>query len=128
MLGGAAASWPLARLAQALAMPLVGELVTGKPDPAVVLRSFLDGLRDLGYVEGRNIRIEVRSAEGKTDRLPELAASLVRDKPDVIAVRQTPPALAAKQATTRIPIVMLTVGDPVRDGLVASLPPAGRQR
>jgi ABC-type uncharacterized transport system substrate-binding protein len=78
------------------------------------------GLRDLGYVEGKNIVIEYRSAEGNYDRLPELAAELVRLKPDVLVTSATPGTLAAKQATTTIPIVMVDVGDPVGSGIVAS--------
>lgn len=118
---GAAALRPAAALAQPARVPTVGVLVTGKPDPGAVLQAFREGLQRLGYIEGRNIGIEVRSAEGDTGRLSGLAADLVRDKADIIAVWQTPPALAAKQATSRIPIVMLGVGDPVRDGLVAGL-------
>ncbi len=84
------------------------------------LEAFRQGLRELGYVEGQNIAIEFRSAEGKWERLPDLAAELVRLKVDVI-VANTPAALAAKQATRTIPIVMAVSGDPVGDGLVASL-------
>jgi|SoiMethySBSTD1v2_1073268.scaffolds.fasta_scaffold00403_48 putative ABC transport system substrate-binding protein len=79
------------------------------------------GLADLGWVEGENLVIEYRFAEGKHDRLPALAAELIALKVDVIAAGPTPPALAAKRATTEIPIVMTAVGDPVRNGLVASL-------
>lgn len=118
--GGAVALFPLPAIAQS-PVPLIGVLITGKPSPDVVLQAFREGLQKLGYADGRNIRIDVRSAEGNTDRLPELATALVRDKADVIAVWQTPTALAAKQATSRIPIVMLSVADPVRDGLVTSL-------
>ena len=75
----------------------------------------------LGWIEGKNITIEYRFAEGKNDRLPELAADLVRLKVDLIVVASTPPALAAKSATTTIPIVMTNAGDPVGAGLVASL-------
>jgi putative tryptophan/tyrosine transport system substrate-binding protein len=84
------------------------------------------GLRDLGYVEGKNIVIEYRSAEGNYDRLPELAAELVRLKPDVLVTSATPATLAAKQATTTIPIVMVDVGDPVGSGIVASFAHPGR--
>jgi putative ABC transport system substrate-binding protein len=83
--------------------------------------AFLQGLRDLGYVAGRNVVIEYRDAEGKSERLPALAAELVRLKVDVIAVATTPAARAAKQATPTIPIVMMFVVDPVGSGLVASL-------
>ena len=83
--------------------------------------AFRQGLRDLGYVEGRNVVIEYRDAEGKLERLPALAAELVALKVDVILVGSTPPALAAKQATRTLPIVFAAVGDPVTDGLVTSL-------
>ena len=82
-------------------------------------------MRRLGYVEGRNIRFEIRSAEGRLDRLPELAAGLVRDKADVIAASMTPTVLAAKRATSEIPIVMMGVADPVGMGIVASLAQPG---
>ena len=85
------------------------------------LEALRRGLRDLGWVEGRNIAIENRYAEGKYDRLPELAAELVRLKVDVIVTGSTPGALAAKNATTTIPIVMVTPGDPVASGLISSL-------
>src|SRR5437867_7187355 len=83
--------------------------------------AFLQGLRDLGYVEGRNVVIEYRDAEGKYERLPALASELVALKVDVIVVSSTPAALAAKQATGNIPIVLAWVADPVRSGLVTSL-------
>src|SRR5947199_4037076 len=83
--------------------------------------AFLQGLRDLGYVEGKNIVIEYRFAEGKLERLPDLAAELVRLKVDIIVTQSTPAAQAAKKATTTIPIVMATGGDAVGSGLVASL-------
>ena len=82
---------------------------------------FTQGMRELGYVVGRNLVIEWRSAEGKSERLPELAAELVRLKVDVLATQGTPASLAAQKATTAIPIVMLGVGDPVGSGLVKSL-------
>jgi putative ABC transport system substrate-binding protein len=88
---------------------------------AVLVDSFRQELRKLGWIEGKNIGIEYRFAEGKNDRLPELAVELVRLKVDLIVVTAGPPALAAKQATTTIPIVMTNVGDPVGAGLVASL-------
>ncbi len=88
---------------------------------AVLLDAFRQELSKLGWIEGKNITIEYRFAEEKNDRLPELAADLVRLKVDLIVVTGTPPALAAKRATTTIPIVMTNAGDPVGAGLVASL-------
>jgi putative ABC transport system substrate-binding protein len=102
------------------AVPTVGVLVVGKPDPAAIVDSLRAELRKLGYVEGRNIRLEVRSAAGNVDRLPALAAGLVRDKVDVIGAWMTPTVLAAKGATRKIPIVMIAAGDPVGMGIVAS--------
>jgi putative tryptophan/tyrosine transport system substrate-binding protein len=125
LLGGAAAVRPLAAHAQQPKMPTVGALVIGNINPEQFWREFRQGLRDLGYVEGQNIRFEFRSAEGHLDRLPELAAELVRLKVDIIVTWFTPAALAAKQATLEIPIVMAETGDPVGTGLVASLPRPG---
>src|SRR6476620_7721135 len=125
LLGGAAAAWPLAARAQQPKVPTIGALVIGNIDPQEFWREFRQGLRDLGYVEGQNIRFEFRSAEGHLDRLPELAAELVRFKVDVIVTWFTPTALAAKQATHEIPIVMAETGDPIGMGLVASLPRPG---
>jgi ABC-type uncharacterized transport system substrate-binding protein len=124
-LGGAAVSWPLATHAQQPKVPTIGALVIGNISPEQFWREFRQGLRDLGYVEGQNIRFEFRSAEGHLDRLPELAAELVRLKVDIIVTWFTPTALAAKQATHEIPIVMAETGDPVGTGLVASLPRPG---
>jgi putative tryptophan/tyrosine transport system substrate-binding protein len=121
LLGGAAAVRPLAAHAQQPKMPTIGALVIGNTDPEEFWRVFRQGLRDLGYVEGQNIRFEFRSAEGQAKRLPELAAELVRLKVDVIVTWFTPPTQAAKQATRQIPIVMADAGDPVGMGLVASL-------
>jgi putative tryptophan/tyrosine transport system substrate-binding protein len=121
LLGGAAAVRPLAAHAQQPKMPTVGALVIGNINPEQFWREFRQGLRDLGYVEGQNIRFEFRSAKGHLDRLPELAAELVRLKTDIIVTWFTPAALAAKQATLEIPIVMAESGDPVGTGLVASL-------
>jgi ABC-type uncharacterized transport system substrate-binding protein len=125
LLGGAAVSWPLATRAQQPKVPTIGALVIGNISPEQFWREFRQGLRDLGYVEGQNIRFEFRSAEGHLDRLPELAAELVRLKVDIIVTWFTPTALAAKQATHEIPIVMAETGDPVGTGLVASLPRPG---
>ncbi len=114
-------SAPLAADAQRPAkVPRVGLLLTGSP-PSATAGPFRHGLRDLGYVEGQNIAIEERWAEGKHERLPDLAAELVRLRVDVIVTPGTPPTLAAKDATRTIPIVMVFVADPVGQGLVAGL-------
>src|SRR5215471_3945608 len=122
---GAAVAWPLAAGAQQPKVPTIGALVIGNISPEQFWREFRQGLRDLGYVEGQNIRFEFRSAQGQIDRLPALAAELVRLKVDVIVTWFTPPTAAAKQATHEIPIVMADTGDPIGTGLVASLPRPG---
>ena len=99
LLGGAAAAWPPAARAQRPNVPTIGALVIGNINPEEFWREFRQGLRDLGYVEGQNVRFEFRSAEGQISRLPELAAELVRLKVDVIVTWFTPAAVAAKQAT-----------------------------
>ena len=124
-LGGAAVAWPLTARAQQPKVPTIGVLVIGNISPEEFWREFRQGLRDLGYIEGQNIRFEFRSAEGQIDRLPELAAELVRLKVDVIVTWFTPTAVAAKQATREIPIVMAETGDPIGTGLVMSLPRPG---
>jgi putative ABC transport system substrate-binding protein len=100
----------------------IGYLTAGNPaSNPTFLAAFRQGLAELGWVEGRNLAVELRFAEGRYDRLPELAAELVRLKVDVIVAGPTPPVLAAKNATRTIPIVMTPIGDPVRLGIVASL-------
>jgi len=118
---GGVAAWPLAARAQQPKVPTIGVLVIGNISTEEFWREFQQGLRDLGYIEGQNIRFEFRSAEGHIDRLPELAAELVRLKVDVIVTWFTPTAVAAAKATREIPIVMAETGDPIGTGLVKSL-------
>ena len=120
--GSAAAAWPLAAHAQRPAKPVIGFLGPASPSTfASRIEAFRLGLRDFGYVEGTNITVEYRWAEGRYERLPELAAGLVRSNVDLIVTHGTPGSLAAKRATTTIPIVMGNIGDPVATGVVASI-------
>src|SRR5207302_5560733 len=119
LLAGAAA-WPLAARAQQSKVARIGALYIGLADAQSFKNEFREGLRELGYVEGQNIAFEFRSAEGKLDRLPELAAELLRLKVDVIVALYVPSALAAKGATGEIPIVIIAA-DPVETGIIPSL-------
>jgi putative tryptophan/tyrosine transport system substrate-binding protein len=123
LLGGTAATWPLVAHAQQPAIPVIGYLaLTDREAQAATLAGFRKGLGETGYVEGRNVAIEYRFAYGQNERFPALAADLVGRKVNaIVAMGGTPAALAAKAATTAIPIVFAMGNDPIQDGLVASL-------
>jgi putative ABC transport system substrate-binding protein len=128
LLGGATATWSLAAHAQG-PLPVIGLLLTGyanSPEMQADLDAIRQQLLNLGYSEGRNIVVERRYADGAIVRLPSLAAELVRSKVDVIVALATPAGRAAQQATDTIPIVISSMGDPVQDGLVASLARPGK--
>ena len=121
LLGGAAAAWPLSARAQQ-SMPVIGFLVAGTPlSHGQWVAAFVQRLRELGWIEGRTIAIEYRWGEGRNERFAEVAAEFIRRKVDVIVTSGTAAVVAAKQATSVIPIVFASAGDPVGTGLVASL-------
>ena len=120
-LAGSLLSAPLAAEAQPTGKVYrIGFLFWGAPGPSAELDAFRQGLRELGYIEGQNVAIDVRFASGQVERLPELAAELVRLKPDVMVTPATPPSLSAKQATRTIPIVFAGIADPVGAGLITN--------
>jgi putative ABC transport system substrate-binding protein len=125
-LGGAAAAWPLAARAQPSKVPTIGFLGTATPlTMSSRVAAFVQRLRELGWIENRTVAIEYRWAEGRSERFAEIVAEFVRLKVDVIVTSGTPVVIAAKQATAVIPIVFVTVTDPVGSGLVASLAQPG---
>ena len=125
LFAGVAAIRPLASIAQQRKVPTIGVLVVGSPASERFWRLFQQDMRELGYIEGRNVRYQFRSDMGQASQLPALAEELVRLQVDLIVVWFTPAALAARQATHQIPIVMALVGNPVETGLVATLAQPG---
>jgi putative tryptophan/tyrosine transport system substrate-binding protein len=118
---GSAAAWPVAARAQQPArVPRIGFLFYGAPELSLEIDAFRQGLRELGYIEGQNIFVEYRFARGQVEKLPELAGELVRLKAEVIVTPTTPASMAAKQATSTIPIVIAAVADAVAAGLVTN--------
>ena len=126
LLGGAAVTWPVAAYAQQPAMPMIAYLGPISPEAAAGrLRAFREGLKEIGYTEGENVAIRYRYAEGQNDQLPAMAIELARGQVSVLITGGTPAAFAAKAATTTIPIVFILAEDPVRLGIVASIPRPG---
>jgi len=121
LLGGAAAACQLTARAQPAKLPTIGLVSTGTPSNRPYVAFFVQRLRELNWIEGRTILIEQRFAEDHAERFEAIAAELVRLRVDVIVTASTPASLAAKRATSLIPIVFAAVGDPVGSGLVASL-------